>query len=189
MSRHQAGHSNETFFVRRDDHQWVLRRPPAGAFLPTAHDVLREHRVLAALRDTPVRTPVPILACDDASVIGAPFFLMEKVDGHVLRDELPEGFDQKVRHRVAEKLVDALVELHSVDWRAVGLDGWGRPDGYLERQLKRWSGQLELTMPLTRRIPELMSAGEWLASNIPPSPPATIVHGDYKLDNVIVDED
>jgi len=188
VGRHRAGHSNETFFVRRGDERWVLRRPPRGAFLPTAHDVVREHRVLSALADTPVRAPRTVLLCEDPSVIGAPFYLMERVDGFVVRETLPEalGEDLEGRRRTGEELVDALAELHAVDWRAVGLEGFGKPDGYLERQLRRWTGQLGLTEPLTRPVPELHAAADWLSANLPPGGKPTIVHGDYKLDNVLL---
>ena len=187
MERHRAGHSNETFFVRRGGHRWVLRRPPRGAFLPTAHDVMREHRVLSALADTPVRAPRPALACPDGSVIGAPFYVMEHVEGDVPRSTFPTHLDTEAeRRRMGEDVVDALAELHAVDWRAVGLDGWGRPTGYLDRQLRRWGGQLEMASRFTRPLPELMAAGEWLAARVPDSPPSTIVHGDYKLDNMVL---
>jgi aminoglycoside phosphotransferase (APT) family kinase protein len=185
VERHRAGHSNETFFVGRSGHEWVLRRPPAGAFLPTAHDVLREHRVLTALGGTPVRSPRTALACDDPSVIGAPFYLMERIRAAVIRDRLPDAYGEEERRRVGEEMVDALAEVHAVDWRAVGLEGWGKPEGYLERQLRRWGGQLELTMPLTRELPDLLAAGEWLRRRVPESPPSTVVQGDYKLDNVM----
>ena len=186
LERHREGHSNETFFLRRSGHEWVLRRPPRGAFLPTAHDVLREHRVLDALRSTPVRAPRPVVACDDPEVIGVPFYVMEKVDGVVLRDELPEQLDAPPdRAHIGDELVDALAELHAVDHTAVGLDGWGKPSGYLDRQLRRWSGQLELTMPLTREVPDLLAVADWLRGRVPVPGPATIVHGDYKLDNVV----
>ncbi|HEV3474025.1 MAG TPA: phosphotransferase family protein [Actinomycetota bacterium] len=187
VERHQAGHSNETFFVRRDGHEWVLRRPPRGAFLPTAHDVLREYQVLSALGDTPARSPQTVLACGDESVIGAPFYLMEKVHGVVVRDRLPDSIDETGRRQIGEELVDALAELHAVDWQAVGLGGWGRPSGYLYRQLRRWSGQLALASEHTRPLPELEKVAAWLAEHRPESPPPTIVHGDYKLDNVVLD--
>jgi aminoglycoside phosphotransferase (APT) family kinase protein len=190
VERHRAGHSNETFFVRRSGWEWVLRRPPHGAFLPTAHDVLREYRVLAALDGTAVRAPRTILACEDPSVIGAPFYVMEKVEGLVPRTSLPPGLETEgERRRVAEELVDALVEIHAVDWQAAGLEGWGRPTGYLERQLRRWRGQLELASGFTRPLPDLVRAAQWLSERLPASPPSTIVHGDYKLDNVIVAAD
>jgi len=185
VRRHQAGHSNETFFVRYGDGDYVLRRPPRGAFLPTAHDVGREYRVLHALGSTDVRSLRTVLACDDESVIGAPFYVMERVDGIVIRTELPDSFDGSSRGALGDELVDALVELHEVDVGAAGLGDFGRRDGYLERQLKRWSGQLELTLPLTRPVPELEQLGDWLHSHRPESPQATLVHGDYKLDNVM----
>ena len=189
IERHMAGHSNETFFVRSGVDEWVLRRPPRGAFLPTAHDVAREHRVLTALRGTPVRSPRPILLCEDHSVIGAPFYLMERISGFVVRSgsTLPAEFaaDPDVLRRVGAELTDALVELHAVDWAAVGLDGFGKPSGYLDRQIRRWSGQLALTEPLTRRIGELHDVTAWLGAHVPRAGRATIVHGDYKLDNVL----
>jgi aminoglycoside phosphotransferase (APT) family kinase protein len=186
VERHRAGHSNETFFVRRSGHRWVLRRPPRGAFLPTAHDVLREHRVLSALAGTPVRAPRPVLACRDEAVIGVPFYLMEMVDGVVVRDRLPPWIDDAGRRRLGEELVDTLAELHAVDWRRAGLEGWGKPTGYLDRQLRRWTGQLQLATRFTRPLPDLVAVGTWLEENLPGSPPATIVHGDYKLDNVVL---
>ncbi len=186
VERHMAGHSNETFFVRTGEHEWVLRRPPRGAFLPTAHDVAREYRVLSALAGTAVRAPRPVLMCEDTSVIGAPFYLMEHVDGVVIRNALPAAFEADVESRraIGEELVDALAELHTVDWRAVGLEGFGKPSGYLERQLMRWQGQLALTEPLTRALPDLHRVGAWLEEHVPSAGDVTIVHGDYKLDNV-----
>jgi aminoglycoside phosphotransferase (APT) family kinase protein len=185
VERHQAGHSNETFFVRSGPREWVLRRPPRGVFLPTAHDVVREHRVLSALAGTGVRAPRPVLLCRDPSVIGAPFYLMERVHGTVIRDAVPQALQgEGDRRRIGEELVDALVELHAVDWRAVGLEGFGKPEGYVARQVRRWKGQLALTEPLTRPLPDLHGVTEWLEARIPPHVEATIVHGDYKLDNV-----
>ena len=186
VSRHQAGHSNETFFVTWGGRELVLRRPPRGAFLPSAHDVAREYRVLSALEGTGVRSPATVLLCEDEDVIGVPFFVMERIDGVVIRNELPEAFTEPERGRIGLELVDALVELHAVDYQSCGLDTFGKPQGYLERQLRRWTGQLELTLPLTRPLPDLERVGEWLYSNLPQSPPATIVHGDYKLDNVML---
>jgi aminoglycoside phosphotransferase (APT) family kinase protein len=184
--RHQAGHSNETFFLRRGDEDLVLRRPPLGAFLPSAHDVGREYRVLSALQGTSVRVPRTILQCTDESIIGAPFYLMERVDGVVVRMDLPALFAEEHRSKIGEELIDALVELHSIDPVECGLEGFGKPSGYLERQLRRWKGQLELTLPHTRPIPDLERVGEWLAENLPVSGPTTLVHGDYKLDNVML---
>jgi len=189
LKRHQAGHSCETFFLDRDGDELVLRRPPRGAFLPTAHDVRREFTVLDAIKDTPVRVPRPLLMCEDESVMGAPFYVMQRKRGIVIRDELPAAFTEEHRARIGDELVDTLVELHSVDWRACGLEGFGKPSGYLERQLKRWTGQMELTLPHTRPVPDLERLGEWLHEELPESSGATLVHGDYKLDNVMYAED
>lgn len=186
VRRLRAGHSNETFVVTWGGRDYVLRRPPRGAFLPTAHDVGREYRVMSALARTPVRVPRCVLMCDDEDVIGAPFYLMERVGGIVIRDRLPAAFGRPHRTAIAHELVDALVELHAVDPAACGLVGFGRPDGYLERQLRRWNGQLELTLPHTRPVPELEEVGRWLAAHIPAQSATTIVHGDYKLDNVML---
>jgi aminoglycoside phosphotransferase (APT) family kinase protein len=188
VERHRAGHSNETFFVTRGQDRWVLRRPPRGAFLPTAHDVLREHRVLSALAGTGVRAPKTVIACEDTAVIGVPFYLMDRVEGFVIRSELPPGFRddsrRDARAAIGDELVDALAELHAVDWRAVGLEGWGRPSGYLERQIKRWSGQLELATRFSRPLPDLERVRDWLSEHVPADAGSAIVHGDYKLDNV-----
>jgi aminoglycoside phosphotransferase (APT) family kinase protein len=189
VERHQAGHSNETFFVARaegaDRREWVLRRPPRGAFLPSAHDVGREYRVLSALGETAVRSPRTVLMCEDESVIGAPFYLMERVRGWVIRSELPGLFTEEHRAAIGDELVDALVELHSVDPASCGLDSFGKPTGYLERQLRRWTGQMELTLPHTRPLPDLQRIGEWLHEHLPETEQTTLVHGDYKLDNVM----
>ena len=188
VERHQAGHSCETFFITRGGERWVLRRPPRGAFLPTAHDVLREYRVLSALGGTGVRAPRTLIACEDTSVIGVPFYLMEKVEGYVIRTDLPPGFRgdaaADARAGIGEELVDALAELHAVDYRAVGLEGWGRPTGYLQRQIKRWNGQLELATQFSRPLPDFVRIRDWLSENVPEDADTTIVHGDYKLDNV-----
>ena len=185
VERHVAGHSNETFFVTRGEDRWVLRRPPRGAFLPSAHDVGREYRVLSGLAQTNVRAPKPLLMCPDESVIGAPFYLMERVDGVVIRDKLPRGFDPEARRAVGEELVDALVELHDVAPVECGLDSLGKGSGYLERQLRRWHGQLELTLPHTRPLPVLHEVMQWLQERVPDGDAVTIVHGDYKLDNAM----
>lgn len=183
IEKHTAGFSNETFYVSRGEQRWVMRRPPAGPLLPTAHDVIREYRFISALHGK-ARVPAPVAVCEDASIIGAPFYLMERVEGHVPRNEVAEGYDTpEGRRKLTDELVDALVELHGVDWREAGIPG--RAEGYLERQVKRWSSQWELTRPRTRELPGLDAITAWLLENRPHSGPATIVHGDYKLDNVM----
>jgi aminoglycoside phosphotransferase (APT) family kinase protein len=175
------GHSNVTFMLSTGV---VLRRPPRGPLPPSAHDVLREARLLRALEATPVRVPRVLAVCDDTGVIGAPFYVMEEVSGNVITDTLPTELDNPVeRGRIADQLIDALVELHGVDWQAIGLEGFGKPSGYLERQLRRFGGLWEHNK--TRDLPEVESVGRWLSENMPQSPPATVVHGDYRLGNTM----
>ena len=177
------GHSNVTYLVRRGNVELVLRRPPRPPLPPSAHDVLREARVLRALVGA-ARVPRVLAVCDDEAVIGAPFYLMEKVDGHVVTSQLPEALDSpEERRRASEELVDALVEVHAADWEAAGLEGFGKPTGYLERQLWRFGGLWEHNR--TRDVPAVERVGGWLADNLPPSGPATVVHGDFRLGNVM----
>ncbi len=185
VERIRGGHSNETFFVTRGNYQWVLRRPPRGPLLPTAHDVAREHRVLSALIHTPVPVPRPVLLCADTDIIGAPFYLMERVHGVVIRGQLPPAFasDESSRADLGFELIDRLAELHAVDWQAVGLGDFGKPQGYLERQVRRWTGQLDASR--NRPLPDLDAVTEWLTTHLPESGPATIVHGDYRIDNAM----
>jgi aminoglycoside phosphotransferase (APT) family kinase protein len=176
------GHSNVTFELSTGV---VLRRPPRGPLPPSAHDVLREARLLSALEPTLVRTPRVLATCDDPGVIGAPFYVMEEVEGDVITTVLPPALDNpEQRTHIADELIDSLVELHGVDWTTVGLEGFGKPTGYLERQLRRFNGLWEHNK--TREIPEFEQVAEWLAANLPESPPATIVHGDYRLGNVML---
>ncbi len=175
------GHSNVTFGLSSGV---VLRRPPRGPLPPSAHDVLREARLLSHLEDTPVRVPEVLATCDDTSVIGAPFYVMEHVEGEVIASTVPDALDNPEQRRAAaDQLVDALVELHDVDYAAVGLEGFGKPSGYLERQLRRFGGLWEHNR--TRDIPEVEQVGRWLADNLPESGPATIVHGDYRFGNTM----
>jgi aminoglycoside phosphotransferase (APT) family kinase protein len=176
------GHSNVTYALSTGV---VLRRPPRGPLPPSAHDVLREARLLRALETTPVRTPGVLAVCEDTSVIGAPFYVMEQVHGEVVTDRIPAPLDTpEERSRIADELIDSLVELHAVDFTQIGLEGFGKPTGYLERQLRRFSGLWEHNR--TREIPEFEETGAWLAAHLPESPPATIVHGDYRLGNTML---
>lgn len=187
VQKHVAGFSNETFYVTRGSDQWVMRRPPRGPLLPTAHDVIREYRYISALHGK-ARVPKPVVACEDPEVIGAPFYLMERKDGVVIRAEMPAAYDTpEGRRKVAEEIIDALVELHAVDYEAVGLGGKG--DTYLQRQVDRWAKQWELTRPRTRELPGLDAVTDWLRARIPEAGGVSVVHGDYKLDNVIYAKD
>ena len=177
------GHSNVTFAITRGDASFILRRPPRPPIPPSAHDVLREARVIRALEGH-ARVPRVFAVCDDVDVIGAPFYVMEQVDGLVVTSRVPRELDSvEDRRRMSEELLDALVELHAVDWRAAGLEGFGKPTGYLERQVRRFLGLWEHNR--TREIPAVESVGRWLTEHMPESLPATVVHGDYRLGNTM----
>jgi aminoglycoside phosphotransferase (APT) family kinase protein len=188
LERIGEGHSNVTYLVRRGGERFVLRRPPRPPLPPSAHDVLREWRLLDAIKDADVRTPRTLLACADEDVIGAPFYIMEYVEGSVITSEVPAPLDtREERRRIGLDLIEALVEMHAVDWQACGLEGFGKPTGYLERQLRRFNGLWEINK--TRELPRVQEVGDWLAANLPDSPTATIVHGDYRLGNTMVADD
>ncbi|MEA2149610.1 MAG: hypothetical protein QOD69_1440 [Solirubrobacteraceae bacterium] len=180
------GHSNVTYLLHSGDAELVLRRPPRGPLPPSAHDVLREARLLRALEHTGARVPRVLAVGDDATVIGAPFYVMERVPGTVVTDVVPPALDTPAeRRRLGEELVDALVEVHAVDWRAHGLEGFSRdPGGYLERQLRRFGGLWEQLK--TREVDAVDAVGAWLGEHLPRSGPATVVHGDYRLGNAMM---
>ena len=179
------GHSNITFLVTLGEQRLVLRRPPRPPIPPSAHDVLREARILSAVQETPVRGPRVLAACDDESVLGVPFYVMEEVRGTVITNTIPAALDSPdERRRIGSELIDGLAEIHAVDWQAAGLEGFGKPTGYLDRQLRRFNGLWEHNK--TRELPRVQEVGEWLAANKPESPDSTIVHGDYRLGNVMV---
>src|SRR5689334_14036888 len=178
------GHSNVTYLIRRGDEEWVLRRPPRPPLPPSAHDVLREARLLRALAPTAVRVPEVLATCEDEAVLGVPFYVMRELEGAVLTDALPPALDEPAgRARIAEELVDALVEVHAADWRACGLEGFGKPAGYLERQVRRFAGLWEVNK--TREVPLVGELATLLAARVPEQREATIVHGDYRLGNVM----
>ena len=182
----QGGRSNLTYVVGDGVARWVVRRPPLGHVLPTAHDMSREHRVISALAGTAVPVPRTVTMCQDTDVIGAPFYVMEFVAGTPYRsaDELEPLGPQRTR-AIADSLIDTLVDLHAVDPGSAGLGDFGRPEGYLERQVRRWGKQLDASR--SRDLPGVDDLREQLSRAIPASGPAAIVHGDYRLDNVLVD--
>lgn len=179
-----AGHSNLTYRLRRGEASLVLRRPPRGELSPSANDVAREARILVALEQTSVPVPTVRAICEDTEVLGAPFYLATFVAGEVLGDHLPDGFRRPGEgERIALALVDGLVEVHAVDLAATGLADTAPPTGYLERQLRRFGRLLEANA--TRPLPELERVRDWLESNRPESPATTLVHGDYRIGNVM----
>ena len=184
IRRTTKGLSNEMFLLARSGHHWMLRRPPRTVNAKGAHDMARELRVLRALEGTAVPHARGLLLCEDPAVLGAPFYVMERVTGVGLYDGVPAALDRPgARPRIGHELVDALAELHLVDWEAAGLGDFGRPDTFTARQVARWTRQLDSYR--VRDLPDLDAAGTWLEARVPTMPRATLVHGDYGLHNVM----
>jgi aminoglycoside phosphotransferase (APT) family kinase protein len=183
-----GGKSNLTYRVDGADGSVVLRRPPLAHVLPTAHDMAREYRIIAALYPTGFPVPVPLHLCQDAEIIGAPFYLMSYVDGLVLRGSADFiGLDRQTAARTSEMLIDTLASLHAIDPDTVGLGDFGRPAGYLERQVRRWHQQWEASK--TRELATLEEVAAALRDNVPTGGRTGIVHGDFRLDNCMVDKE
>ncbi len=182
-----GGLSNLTFVVTSAAGEVILRRPPTGVVLPTAHDMAREHRVISALGPTAVPVPRTHLLCMDPAVLGAPFYVMERVEGLITAERLPDGFAESPaeRRQLALGLVDVLADLHAVDPDEVGLGDFGRPEGFMQRQVRRWTRQWEASRDGDR--PGVDALARELADSVPTSSGATVVHGDYRLDNCILD--
>jgi aminoglycoside phosphotransferase (APT) family kinase protein len=182
-----GGHSNLTYAVSFDDRELVLRRPPFGSKVKRAHDMGREHRVLAALSPACAWTPKPVAFCDDHDVMGADFYLMERIEGIILRRHLPKGMhiDAARARRLCEDLLDTLIALHALDHRAIGLGELGKPDGFVARQVSGWSKRYDDAQ--TDDVPEMAEVAAWLTAHLPTSPAPTVIHNDYKFDNVIYD--
>ncbi|GAA2658161.1 phosphotransferase family protein [Paractinoplanes durhamensis] len=180
-----GGRSNLTYAITDGEQRWVLRRPPLGHVLPTAHDMVREHKVLEALAKAGFPAPRPVLLCTDTSVIGAPFYMMEHVDGRIYRDEtdLAVMGGEALRGLILS-LVDTLADLHALDPAAIGLADFGRPEGFNQRQVHRWKKQLDASR--SRDVPGIDELHARLAVDIPAGGPGTVVHGDFRLDNVLI---
>jgi aminoglycoside phosphotransferase (APT) family kinase protein len=188
FERISGGRSNLTYAVAdAAGSRWALRRPPLGKRLGSAHDMSREHKVISALQPTAVPVPPVVALCEDESVNGAPFYVMEFVEGPILRSkEEADAFPESERGGIGERVVDTLVAIHAVDVDEVGLGELGRKQDYVARQLHRWHGQWEKSK--TRELAVVDEVHRRLAARIPEQGPATIVHGDYRLDNMILSE-
>jgi len=186
---HDQGHSNEVLFFDWDGEPYALRRPPAGETPESAHNVLREYKVLSALSETSVPVPEIVLACEDNSVIGSDFFVMRRLNGTVIHNDTgePDRFSMPADHeRIGTELVTTLAAIHDVDYERVGLGDYGDPTAYLSKQVNLWTHQMEKAFDRSEReVDALRSASEWLVDSIPASTGSTLVHGDYKLDNVM----
>jgi aminoglycoside phosphotransferase (APT) family kinase protein len=181
----QGGQSNPTFHLRTAGGDYVLRKKPPGKLLPRAHEVEREHRVMAALADTQVPVPRMRLLCLDQSVLGTPFFIMDHVPGRVFPDRVMREGTAAQRAAVYEDLAQVLAALHGVDWRAAGLEGFGRPDAYMQRQVALWTRQWQAAR--LEDMPAMDLLARWLPTHLPPDDvPACIAHGDYRLGNVLI---
>ena len=182
-----GGRSNLTYVVGDGRRDWVLRRPPLGHVLATAHDMAREFQVISAMAGV-IPVPRTVLLCQDEGVIGAPFYLMERVDGTVYRSTAQTAaLPDAARRRLASSLIDVLADLHSVDPATVGLGDFGHPEGFLARQVRRWSGQLAKSR--SRELKDVDRLQDELSSSVPVSSGVALVHGDYRLDNVMADPD
>ncbi|MFO1095233.1 MAG: phosphotransferase family protein [Planctomycetaceae bacterium] len=182
-----SGHSNLTYLVRRGDREWVLRRPPFGNVVASAHDMGREFRMLSRLHAVYPPAPRPELYCDDDSILGVPFYLMERRHGVILRKSIPSGItiDADLARRMSAALVDNLVKLHQIDIHAAGLTDMGKPDGYVQRQVAGWAKRYNNAK--TSDVPAMEQLAEWLAQNQPYESGVAVIHNDYKYDNVILD--
>ena len=183
-----GGKANLTYLARCGDTEVVLRRPPLGPVAPGAHDMAREFRVLSVLHQAYPLAPRAHHLCEDPSVMGAPFVVMERRVGHVVRAEWPEGLDAGpgFRRRVAESLVDALADLHLVDHAAVGLESLGRPDGFVARQVAGWTDRWQLARHAD--VPAMDALAARLAESVPTAQPAVVLHNDFKLDNTMISD-
>ena len=182
-----GGSSNLTYLIRAGTFEAVLRRPPFGNQVKSAHDMGREFRVLSKLNDVYEPAPRPLTYCEDEQILGAPFYLMEFRPGLILRQELPPGFslDPRTVSQLCKSFVDNLVRLHRVDYRAAGLEDLGRPIGYVSRQVEGWAKRY--TSAMTDAAPDLSEIVHWLNERLPPENNASLIHNDYKYDNLILD--
>jgi aminoglycoside phosphotransferase (APT) family kinase protein len=188
IAQFPGGHSNLTYLLRFGDAEIVVRRPPFGPVAPTAHDMAREYRWLSAMHRAFPLAPRPYLLCDDPSVIGSVFYAMERRRGVIVRaDEPPAVADPAARRRVSDALVTTLARLHAIDVAANGLGGLGKPSGFVERQVRGWTDRWQRSK--TTPLAEMDTLAEWLRQRLPPDAnPPGVVHGDFKLDNVMLDE-
>jgi len=187
IAQFPSGHSNLTYLLRFGDRELVLRRPPFGTKVKSAHDMSRECRVLEKLHAAYPPAPEVVLYCDDISILGSPFYVMKPIQGVILRRSLPAGlnFTADVARRLSESFVDNLARLHGLDYSAIGLADLGKPQGYLERQVRGWIERYHGSK--THELPEVEPISSWLIENLPPASEAALIHNDYKFDNVVLD--
>jgi aminoglycoside phosphotransferase (APT) family kinase protein len=183
-----SGHSNLTYLLRLGEREMVLRRPPFGSKVKSAHDMGREYRVLSKLHPAYSAAPKVLLYCDDDSVLGSPFYLMERIPGIVIRRDPPTGleFTDETARRLSESFIDNLALLHGLDYTAIGLGDLGKPQGYLSRQVNGWIERYYGSK--THDLPEVAQIAAWLKDHMPVTSDAALIHNDYKYDNVVLDQ-
>lgn len=184
-----AGHSNLTYLLHVGEREFVLRRPPFGAKIKSAHDMGREYYILSHMVDVYPQVPRPLIYCGDESVLGAPFYVMERLKGVILRAAVPEGLElpPALMRSLSENFVHNLVKIHAVDYEAAGLGDLGRPAGYVTRQIEGWTKRYHNAR--TDDIPDIERIVAWLAEHMPPETGASLIHNDYKYDNLVLDPD
>jgi aminoglycoside phosphotransferase (APT) family kinase protein len=186
VSQFPSGHSNLTYLVRAGEREWVLRRPPFGSTVKTAHDMGREYRILSHLNAVYPVAPKPLAYCEDAGLLGAPFYVMERIRGVILRrDPPPELLSPATARGLGEAFVDNLARLHALDYRAAGLGDLGKPEGYVERQVKGWAERYRNAR--TDDIQDMEFLEHWLVEHLPHESGAALIHNDYKYDNLVLD--
>ncbi|MGK0281501.1 MAG: aminoglycoside phosphotransferase (APT) family kinase protein [Patiriisocius sp.] len=185
VARIRGGGSCEMFELLRGDDRWVIRRAPLSAVSSTAHDVVREYKIINALQGGTVKVPELLAVSDNCKIAGSPFYIMRYIDGEVIRRGLPKQYvdNPSVQTHIGESLIDALVELHSFDWRNSSMLDMAKPGSFLGRQVERWMAQLEGYR--SRKLEGVDEVAKWLSNNLPPAGDLTVMHGDYKLDNTM----
>jgi aminoglycoside phosphotransferase (APT) family kinase protein len=189
VEQYPSGHSNLTYLLRLGDREIVLRRPPFGSKVKTAHDMSREYRVLSKLHSAYTVAPQVLLYCDDESILGSPFYLMEPIHGIIIRRDPPAGlpFTAETARRLSEAFVDNLAKLHALDYEAIGLADLGKPQGYLERQVRGWTDRYYGSQ--THDLPEVGQITAWMRDHLPATSDAALIHNDYKYDNIVLATD
>jgi len=187
ITQFPAGHSNLTYLLRAGDRELVLRRPPFGSKVKSAHDMGREVKILGPLSAVYPKAPRPLVHCDDDTILGAPFYVMERISGRILRRTPPKDvdFSPPIARALSESLIDELAALHAIDWRAAGLSAIGKPEGYVARQVSGWTKRWQDAK--TDEVPAIESVAAWLAQHLPGETDAVLVHNDFKYDNVVLD--
>lgn len=181
-----GGYSNLTYLLKMGSKEYVLRRPPFGRKIKSAHDMGREYRILSKLVEVYSRAPRPVAYCEDEEVLGAPFYIMERIRGVILRTKPPKGIDltPDLMQRLSENFIDNLADIHSIDYQAAGLGDLGKPEGYVERQVTGWAKRYRDAQ--TDDLPQIDEMAVWLAKHMPPERGAALIHNDYKYDNLLL---